>query len=381
MSHQLNSPTLTGVPTAPTATAGTNTAQIATTAFVAAAGTAQPATRIAFGNATGTGLTSSANFTWDDATGLNVAGPASIVGNLTVSADAQIAGKVRLNAIADPAVPGAGQGYLYAKSIAGKILPKWIGPSGLDILVQPHVGQGKVSQWSAVGNSAAAPNLFGGAAAFTAVGTLTARNVATTSMATRARRLGYVSSSTAGSLASIRVAAAQYTLGVPGTPAMGGFFLVIRFVPSNASSQTGERFFAGVTANTGAPTNVEPSTLTNCIGLAQLSTSTNLQIVYGGSAAQTPINLGSNFPGNTLSADVYELVLFAPPNANNIVYYKVTRLNTGQVAEGTLTAATPGTQLPANTTLLTMPVIWKCNNAQSGSVAFDLISAYVETDQ
>jgi hypothetical protein len=375
---------LSGTPTAPTAAAGTNTTQIATTAFVAAAGVAQPIAQIAFGNATGTGLTSSANFTWDSIAGLSVAGPAAVTGNLTVSADAQIAAKVRLNAIADPVAPPANTGYLYARSFAGKIVPKWIGPSGLDFLLQTHIGLDKISLWSPIGNATTAPNLFGGARAFTTVGTATARNVATTNMAARAKRLGYVSSNTSGSLASIRTAVAQYTLGVPGggsVPDLGGFLMIIRFVPSDASAVSGERFFAGVWSSTGAPTNVEPSTLTNAIGLAQLSTSSNLQIVYGGSAAQTPINLGANFPATGLSTDIYDFILWAPPNSNNTVYYEVVRLNTKDRISGILTAATPGTQLPANTTLLSAPVIWKTNNASSSPVGFDLVSAYIATDQ
>jgi hypothetical protein len=381
----LASPALTGTPTAPTAAVDTATTQLATTAFVIAQfsseGVNRPTAQIAYGNSTGTGLTSSASFTWDSVAGLSVAGPASVAGNLTVSADAQIAVKIRLNAISDPAIPAAGTGYLYAKSVAGRVLPKWIGPAGIDEILQPHLGQDKVCQWSPPGNATTVSNLMGGAVAFTAVGTATARNVATTNMATRTKRLGYVSATGTGSLTSIRTATAQYTLGVPGTPNMGGFFLVIRFVPSDAATTAAERFFAGVWSTTTAPTNVEPSTLTNCIGLAQISSSNNLQIVYGGSAAQTAIDLGANFPANTLSADLYELILFAPPNSNNTVYYKVSRLNTAFVAEGTLTAATPGTQLPLNTTLLSAPVIWKSNNTSSTAVGFDLVSAYIETDQ
>jgi hypothetical protein len=337
--------------------------------------------QIAFGNATGTGLISSSSFTWDGTNGLTAAGNATFGGTGIFSGDLTIGGKLKLPAIADPAAAPAGSGYLYAKSVAGRVVPKWIGPAGIDEILQAHIGQDKISVWSPPGNAATVSNLFGGALAFTAVGTATARNVATTNMATRTKRLGYVSATAVGSLTSIRTGVAQYTLGVPGTPNMGGFFLIIRFVPSNASNETTERFFAGVWATTSAPTNVEPSTQTNCIGVAQLSSSTNLQIVYGGSVAQAAIDLGTNFPGNTLSTDLYELILFAPPNSNNTVYYKVSRLNTSFVAEGTLTAATPGTQLPLNTTLLSGPVIWKTNNSQSGAVAFDLVGAYIGTDQ
>ena len=386
----LDSPVLVGTPTAPTPVTLDNSTTIATTAFTTSkinlaltnGGVAQPNGQIAYGSAAGTGITSSSSLLWDAATGLAASGNATFGGTGTFSADVNVGGKVKLTAIADPTAPAAGTGYLYAYTVAGRVMPKWLDPAGIDSILQSHLGQDKICQWSPPGNSTTVSNLMGGAVAFTAVGTATARNVATTNMATRTKRLGYVSASGTGSLTSIRTATAQYTLGVPGTVSMGGFFMVIRFVPSNAASQTGERFFAGMWATTGAPTNIDPATMTNCIGLAQLSGSTNLQIVYGGSAAQTPIDLGATFPANTLSTDLYELILFAPPNANNTVYYQVTRLNANQAsASGTLTAATPGTQLPSNTTLLSAPVIWKTNNANSGPVAFDLVSAYIGTDQ
>ena len=128
------------------------------------------------------------------------------------------------------------------------------------------------------------PGVFGFTAP-TTVGTVTARNVATTNFATRMRRLGYVSAATAASLASARVPVAQYTIG--NGAGLGGFTYIVRFVPSDAAAVSGERFFVGLTSATGAPTNVDPATLTNAVGLAQLSSGTNCFVVYGGSAAQT----------------------------------------------------------------------------------------------
>ena len=313
----------------------------------------------------------SANFTYDSATNT-----LSLLGT-----DADIVVKAITN---EPAAPASGNLLIYAKSVAGRMVLKWIGPAGIDSMAQPHIGQDKISNWSPPGNATTVSNLFGGAVAFTAVGNATARNVATTNMATRTKRLGYVTAATtAGSLVSIRTATAQYTLGAPGSgvPNQGGFFMVIRFVPSDAATVSGARFFAGMWSATTAPTNVEPSSLTNAIGIAQVSGSANLNIVYGGSAAQTAIDLGSGFPANTLSTCLYEFILFAPPNANNTVYYRLNRLDTNTFAEGTLTAGTPGTQLPSNTTLLSGPVVWKCNNATALAVGFDLVSCYIGTDQ
>ena len=78
----INSPAFTGTPTAPTAAPGTNTDQIATTAFVLAnaAAVTQPDKQIVYG--TGTGLTSNSLFTFDNTLGSNTIARMTIGGNL-----------------------------------------------------------------------------------------------------------------------------------------------------------------------------------------------------------------------------------------------------------------------------------------------------------
>lgn len=329
------------------------------------------------GGAGGTPGGSDTQIQFNDATAFG--GDADFIWNKTTNTlglngtDAEIT----MNAITnEPPTPAAGKINIYAKSIAGRMLPKWVGPAGIDSAMQAFIATNKVAWWNPAGNATTVPGVVG-FTAFTAVGTATARNVATTNMFTRTRRLGYVSASTAGSLTSQRVAVAQYTLGT-GT-GLGGFTYIIRFGISDAAAATAPRTFVGMSSATGAPTNVEPSTLTNSIGIGHGAADTNMKLYYGGSAAQTPIDLGVNFPANTRNVDMYELMLFASPSSNNTIGYRVLRLNTGHIAEGTLTAATPGTQLPASTTLLAHRS-WRSNNATAIAVALDIASVYIETD-
>jgi hypothetical protein len=277
----------------------------------------------------------------------------------------------------DPAAAATDTLKVYAKKKAGRIKLTHVGPAGWDGSYQMNLGRNFYALWKPPGNSTTVPAVLG-LNALTAVGTATARNVATTNLVTRANRLGYVSAATAASLCGHYQTAAQFTLGVPGTPNIGGFELITRFAASDAATVAGPRQFVGMSSNVAAPTNVEPSTLTNCIGVGHGTADTNLKIYYGGSAAQTVIDLGANFPANTLSVDLYELTLFAPPNVNNVVYYRVERLNTGQFAEGTLTGVA-GTALPLNTTLLAYRA-WRCNNATALACGFDAASLSLEKD-
>lgn len=284
-------------------------------------------------------------------------------------------GELWLPYVASPAAPGADKLNLFAGKKAARMLPRFMGPSGLDVTVQPLIAANKIAWWNPPGNATTVPGVVG-LAAPTALGTATARNVASTSLATRARRLGYVSAATAGSLSGHYSATAQFTIGATG--GIGGFFYVCRFVVSDAAAVSGARMFVGLRNAVAAPTNVEPSSgQINMIGVAQISSSNNFQIVYGGSAAQAAIDLGASFPANTLSADLYELALFAPPDTQ-AVHYQVTRVNTGDTAAGTL-SGTVGTAIPAATTFLAHSA-WRGNNATALAVGIDVVSVYIETD-
>jgi hypothetical protein len=275
-----------------------------------------------------------------------------------------------------PSLPSGDDIALFGRKIAGRKLPAFVGPSGLDSALQPFLARNKIGYWNPPGNATTVPGVFGFAAIGT-VGTATARNVATTNVLTRMRRLAYVSAATAGSLASVRVAVAQYTTGTGS--GLGGFTWVARFGVSDAATVSGARMFVGMSSNDAAATNVEPNTLTNSIGMAQLSTdATQWYLVYGGSAAQTAIALGTGLGAPTTTTTAWEMALFSSPNDNAVVYYQVTNLGTGAVASGTL-SGTPGTTTPANTTLLTTQM-WRCNNATALAVGMDICSIYVESD-
>jgi len=196
-------------------------------------------------------------------------------------------------------------------------------------------------------------------------------------LATRMRRLGYVSSAIAGNLAGSYVPVAQFSCG-SGADDGSGFFYVIRWVPSDAATVSGERVFVGMSSSIAVPTNVDPATLTNCIGVAQLSgDATQLYMVHGGSSAQSTLPLGTNFPGASLSTTAYELAIFAPNSVANMYYYQVSNLVTGNTISGSFSGT--AVQVPQSGTLLA-PRAWTCNNATALAVGIDVCSIYIETD-
>jgi hypothetical protein len=268
-----------------------------------------------------------------------------------------------------PATPTTGM-KLWSRSLAGRRHLFATDPVGDSYPLQPHIARTRIGRWNPIGNATTAP-LAEGIAVPTATGTATARNVATTNMLTAMRRLGYVSASTAGSLAGPRLAAAQFWRG--NAAGLGGFTLYCRFATSDAATVAGARMFVGLSSTVSGPTNVEPNTVNNTVGVGQLAASNNLQIITRDAGTAQTIDLGASFPANTLSVDVYELLLFCAPNGSSIGY-RVERLNTGDVAEGTLSA-----NLPVNTTLMGIQ-LWRSNNAAALAVGLDLIHLQIETD-
>ncbi|MEO8784837.1 MAG: hypothetical protein ABI221_00685, partial [Candidatus Saccharimonadales bacterium] len=160
----------------------------------------------------------------------------------------------------------------------------------------------------------------------------------------------------------------------------GGFYKIFRFGCSDPAAVFGARMFCGISNNTSAPTNVEPSTLLYSIGVGHGAADTNLMLYYSGAVKQTPINLGANFPINTLSTDAYELALFSPSNQFATIYYEVTRLNTGDVATGVLVGDGANIVLPSPYTLMSYSWNYRTNNTTAAAVSLDVMSDYIETD-
>lgn len=308
-------------------------------------------------------------------------GDATLVQPSNWNANHTIDSEVTFPAIASPATPAAGNFNFFGKTLGNtRVMPASVGPSGMDYTLQPSQWRQKVGMFNV--STAAVSGVFG--ASYTVVGTVAVRTLASTSLFTRMRRLGYTSTAaTAGSLWSIRNGAAQFSTG--NGSGLGGFFQSIRFAVTDAAVVSGARMFLGVSSATGAPTNVEPSTLTNSFGIAQLSTdATQLYLCYGGSAAQTAVALGTGFPCIQATAGIangipYDFMIWCPPNSNGVINWQLDRIDTGTSTAGTVTPATLGVQTPANTTMLNT-WMYRTNNATALAVGIDIINIYTETD-
>jgi hypothetical protein len=270
---------------------------------------------------------------------------------------------------APPTAPTAGS-KIYAKVRGGRRMPGGIGPTGGEYQFQPFIGAGKVIWWSAQGNSTTVTTLN---FVNSATGTATARNVATTNLFTSSRRLGYVSSNTAGSSAGTRHSLQQFWRGT--AAGLGGFYYVVRFGLSSASTVAGQRSFVGLIASTAMLGNVDPSAFpTAIVGFGVDSADTTWFFIHGdGTGRTTKDTLTGTFPPRDLSVSLFEARIYCPANGSTI-YYSLEVLGGGSIYEGSTSA-----NLPPATTLLA-PQIWTNNGATALAAGIDVVSQYLETD-
>lgn len=119
------------------------------------------------------------------------------------------------------------------------------------------------------------------------------------------------------------------------------------------------RFLAGV--NGGWSGSIEISASLNIICVGKDSADTNLHIIHNDNAGvATKIDLGANFPANTSSTDVYDAMFYVHAGGLSFDYF-VRRLNTGDVASGTV-----NTDLPISTQVFNAG-LWMGTGSTGGS--------------
>ncbi|MCB6178386.1 DUF2793 domain-containing protein [Rhodobacter sp. Har01] len=291
------------------------------------------------------------------------------------AADVEIeGGQLRLPVISAPAAPAAGGVKLFGRNVGGRILPAIMGPSGLDSSLQPLLARNKVGLWVPQGNANSVTAL--GLATPTATGTATAASVATTNLHTMMRRIDYlVTTAATTAVAGFRCGGNQF--GIGGTAAaLGGFLYVCRWGNATGGATATHRAFVGLRNSTAAPTDVEPSSIVNMVGMGWDAADANVQVLHNdGSGTASKIDLGAAFPVPTADrSSVYELVLFSPPGTTQVLNYEVNNLVTGATASGTVT-----TDIPAAATLLNL-YGYASVGGTSSVIGIALMSCYIETD-
>ena len=105
----------------------------------------------------------------------------------------------------------------------------------------------------------------------------------------------------------------------------------------------GVRYNNGLTIPNFIFTNVDATTLINCMLFSKIDGSSNWNFVHNdASGTATAIDLGVNFPANTVNTDMY---LGTIETSGADIKYTLLRLNTGDTVTGTVSANLPSASL------------------------------------
>lgn len=262
----------------------------------------------------------------------------------------------------------AGTTKMFARSYAGRVIPEFMGESGVDCFVQPAMFNNGVVLWSPAATTVGG-TLIGSVS--TTAATISTPALAATNMQTAMRRTQFQTSNTAGNASGIRGAVSHVWRGNAAN--LGGFFAFFRF--SQQLNVAATQSFIGLAEST-AVLGAEPSALTNMIGIGYNTgdaQATGWRLMMNdASGTATAINL-TGAPRDTTT--VLDLTVYCPANASGITV-RVYNQTTQTVV---LDNVTYTTDIPANTAFMTYHA--QCRNgAVASPVNLQLARIYIETD-
>lgn len=267
-----------------------------------------------------------------------------------------------------PAAPSAGTLRTFARSRAGRMLPHVIGPSGVDVALQPALFGNSICMWFPGTGTTVSIN-FG--VSFTArnngTGAAQAHPTrASTNAMTSLMRATFGTGTTATGASGIQSAAAVAWRGNAAN--LGGFFFFARFGIETLAADM--RAFVGLSANN-ATMAADASTWANTVGLVKDSADSTWQI-----ATRNASTLTKTATGCTVTAgQVLDFLMFAPPNGSDVKFRLVDAV-TGTVYVDDVSITS---NIPVNTAFLFMQA--HCQSV-SGTTAklLALNRMYCETD-
>lgn len=270
----------------------------------------------------------------------------------------------------DPSAPAANTLEIYSKKVAGRMLPKIIGPSGIDTILQVGL-HGNSIFFVAPASGTTAPTTWGGT--LTTAATMSVQQtIASSSPWLATWRKRFQTSTTAGNATGMRTAYTQWFRG--SATGFGGFFFRAQ-LGANINLNGGQKF-VGLCASTGALAG-EPSALINMCGMgydaADNSAGNWFFMRNDGTGTATKVDLGANaVRANTTHG--YDLIMFMAPGASEL-FVRIINIHSGV----TVLDTSYNTDLPAANTGMAFKAEVR-NGAVAAADNLEVAKVYIETD-
>lgn len=272
--------------------------------------------------------------------------------------------------------PAADTMGIFARKLSGRMLPKIIGPSGLDTPLQPALFGNKVVMYmpntgTTVGLNLGTPWAAGGTVSHPTPAT-TAPAVANQMKRTRLANVATTTNQTLG-ISSIVTGAHQFWRG--NAAGLGGFFFFTRFIVELYPATT-VRIFAGLQSGT---TNILASNTVagDVVGLWH-DTADGANVLSLVTRDNTTTTKTSITGATVAAGQAFDFYMFCAPNGSEI-FYRLDSINSGT----TIVDSSTTTTLPRNTIFMG-PVVGMSNgtaNTTVTTVAPGINRIYVESDR
>jgi hypothetical protein len=267
-----------------------------------------------------------------------------------------------------PAAAAASTVKLYAWNRAGRVLPFFIGPSGLESSVQPALFGNAVRMWLPGTGTTVSIN-FG--TSWTTSATQAHPAITNTSYMTQMLRATFTTTTTAGNQSGVRSAAPVCWRG--NASGLGGFFFFARFGILTYTSTM--QVFVGLAAASGVMGG-DPNTINDSVYCGKNTGETVWKAGVRDTSAASETSSGRTTVAAG-STDIFDFYAFCKPNDSKITL-RLIDMTTGTVlvdnVEKSANLPTAGTMLYAHA---------ECRNVAGGAgsaVAIFLTRIYIETD-
>lgn len=275
---------------------------------------------------------------------------------------------ILMNDQATPSVPASGHLKVYSKSIAGRMLLRQLGPSGIATPLQPSFFQNYIAMINP--NTTTTVTSIG--FALTTVGTI--------SHPTVTELYGFMANFiTAGTALATAGTGSSLLIFLRGTSGGGGFFNSQRLAFPDASydetgATTGSRIFVGLTNQTMAVSVGADNPAGHYAGFQRLSVNgggidTNWQFVTKDGTTLNRIDTGVPF----VVGKIYDFYIFCAPSGN-VINWRIDNLTDGVTAEGSTSS-----NLPDASTLMRVGFQVQSVNAVARNVRMQRV--YIEADK
>jgi hypothetical protein len=264
----------------------------------------------------------------------------------------------------DPSAPSGGGCLVYTKSQAGRFVPRFVGPSGIDSGVQPCLWGNTVVMWLP-GTGTTTSIAFG--VSWTVSATQAHPTIADTNIMTRIMRATYTTTTTAGNASGVRSTA-------PIAIRNNGFFFVARWGILTYTSTM--QAWCGLGAASGNIAG-DPSAANNSCGMSKDTGETTWQVFTRDASTTSKTSTGRTTAA-AANAEIFDVYMFCKP-ADSKITFRVVDVGTGTVV---LANTEKSTNLPVSSTVLYAHCEVRNQAGGAGSaVAIFLNKLYMEADQ